>query len=270
MKFIIFIFLFFQSVFCVAQNEDEKYNLLPNLSYIGSNETDCYAVSRCKLDLYYPCNKNNYPTVIWFHGGGLTSGEKYIPEELKEKGIAVVTVNYRLSPKVKHPCYVEDAAMAIKWVYDNIHRYGGTTAKLFVAGHSAGGWLTTMLSLNKDYLKTWHIDSDSIAGWFSISGQMVTHSTVRSEVGMDGVIPFLDEYAPCLNIRKMNSLLVLITGDRAMELSSRYEENLYFYSLMKNLGNKNIEIHELHGFDHGNVYKPACLLILEKVEKMIK
>ena len=242
MKFIIFIFLFFQSVFCVAQNEDEKYNLLPNLSYIGSNETDCYAVSRCKLDLYYPCNKNNYPTVIWFHGGGLTSGEKYIPEELKEKGIAVVTVNYRLSPKVKHPCYVEDAAMAIKWVYDNIHRYGGTTAKLFVAGHSAGGWLTTMLSLNKDYLKKWHIDSDSIAGWFSISGQMVTHSTVRSEVGMDGVIPFLDEYAPCLNIRKMNSLLVLITGDRAMELSSRYEENLYFYSLMKNLGNKNIEI----------------------------
>ena len=84
------------------------------------------------------------------------------------------------------------------------------------------------------------------------------------------MIPFLDEYAPCLNIRKMNSLLVLITGDRAMELSSRYEENLYFYSLMKNLGNKNIEIHELHGFDHGNVYKPACLLILEKVEKMIK
>ena len=79
---------------------------------------------------------------------------------------------------------------------------------------------------------------------------MVTHSTVRSEVGMDGVIPFLDEYAPCLNIRKMNSLLVLITGDRAMELSSRYEENLYFYSLMKNLGNKNIEIHELHGFDY--------------------
>ena len=58
-----------------------------HLSYIGSNETDCYAVSRCKLDLYYPCNKNNYPTVIWFHGGGLTSGEKYIPEELKEKGI---------------------------------------------------------------------------------------------------------------------------------------------------------------------------------------
>ena len=160
--------------------------------------------------------------------------------------------------------------LAVKWDYDNIHRYGGTTAKLFVAGHSAGGWLTTMLSLNKDYLKKWHIDSDSIAGWFSISGQMVTHSTVRSEVGMDGVIPFLDEYAPCLNIRKMNSLLVLITGDRAMELSSRYEENLYFYSLMKNLGNKNIEIHELHGFDHGNVYKPACLLILEKVEKMIK
>ena len=73
----------------MAQNEDEKYNLLPNLSYIGSNETDCYAVSRCKLDLYYPCNKNNYPTVIWFHGGGLTSGEKYIPEELKEKGIDV-------------------------------------------------------------------------------------------------------------------------------------------------------------------------------------
>lgn len=47
----------------------------------------------------------------------------------------------------------------------------GTTAKLFVAGHSAGGWLTTMLSLNKDYLKKWHIDSDSIAGGFQLVGK---------------------------------------------------------------------------------------------------
>lgn len=58
--------------------------------------------------------------MVWFHGGGLKTGNKHIPEKLKEKGIAIVIVNYRLNPKVQCPAYIDDAAAAVAWVFKNI------------------------------------------------------------------------------------------------------------------------------------------------------
>ena len=77
---------------------------------------DAYVNERCKLDLYYPEDSENFSTVVWFHGGGLRAGNKSIPEQLKNKGIAVAGVNYRLFPKVKCPEYIRDAAAATAWV----------------------------------------------------------------------------------------------------------------------------------------------------------
>ena len=52
--------------------------------------------------------------MIWFHGGGLTGGNKEIPKYLQEK-IAVIGVNYRLSPKVNAAKAIDDAAAATAW-----------------------------------------------------------------------------------------------------------------------------------------------------------
>ena len=60
-----------------------------------------------------------------FHGGGLTSGNRHIPEQLKNQNIAVVAVNYRLGPKAVCPDYIDDAAASIAWVFKNIQNYGG-------------------------------------------------------------------------------------------------------------------------------------------------
>ena len=66
-----------------AQNLAYDDVLLTDLNYrIGTN--DPYALERCVLDLYLPKNKD-FATVVWFHGGGLTGGKKYIPEGLKKK-----------------------------------------------------------------------------------------------------------------------------------------------------------------------------------------
>ncbi|MDR2040979.1 MAG: alpha/beta hydrolase, partial [Tannerella sp.] len=81
---------------------------------------DAYQAERCVLDVYYPAGIEDFATVVWFHGGGLTDGSKSIPEALKEQGFAVVAVNYRLYPKVKCPAYIEDAAAAVAWVFRNI------------------------------------------------------------------------------------------------------------------------------------------------------
>ena len=122
-------------------------------------EDNQYAKERCKLDFYFPTHIKNFPVVVWFHGGGLEGGNKFIPAELKDKGIGVIGVNYRLLPKAEiHEC-IDDAAAAVAWAFQNVSRYGGDKTKIFVAGHSAGGYLTDMIVLKKDFLKKYNIDA---------------------------------------------------------------------------------------------------------------
>ena len=68
---------------------------------------DDYVAERCKLDIYVPDNVDRAPTVVWFHGGGLRSGRKQIPQRLKGQGMIIVAPNYRMFPKVKSPVYIK-------------------------------------------------------------------------------------------------------------------------------------------------------------------
>ncbi|MDF2932297.1 MAG: alpha/beta hydrolase [Chryseobacterium sp.] len=150
-KFLIFLFITIISYPLFSQ----EYQTISNLHYYDeqTNKSDAYINERCVLDIYVPKNIKNFPTIIWFHGGGLTGGQKDIPEELKNKGVAVIGVNYRLSPKVNAPKYIEDAAAATAWVFKNIKKYGGSEKLIFITGHSAGGYLAIMVGLDKSYLK---------------------------------------------------------------------------------------------------------------------
>lgn len=121
-----------------------------NIQY--KNGKDTHIKERCKLDIYYDRSKKNLPVVVWYHGGGLTSGQKEIPELLKKQGFVVVGVNYRLLPKVKIDECLDDCAASLAWVFQNISQYGGDAKKIFVSGHSAGGYITTMLGLDKTWL----------------------------------------------------------------------------------------------------------------------
>ena len=98
-------------LFCIfTLHAQGVYKTDKDLSYVSDEETDAYRKERCKLDVYYPVDKKDFPTIVWFHGGGLEGGGKHIPQELMNRGFAVVAVNYRLSPKAQNPAYIEDAA----------------------------------------------------------------------------------------------------------------------------------------------------------------
>ena len=73
---------------------------------VKEGEVDGYVKNRCRLDLYYPSDKKGFATIVWFHGGGLRKGNKSVPKQLKKQGLAVVSANYRLFPKVKCPTYI--------------------------------------------------------------------------------------------------------------------------------------------------------------------
>lgn len=254
-----------------AQNERQiTYQLVENIGYRGEDTDDAYVKERCVLDVYYPEHKKNFTTVVWFHGGGITGGEKFIPAELKEKGLAVVAVNYRLSPKVKVPAYIDDAAAAIAWTFKHIADYGGDPAKIIVSGHSAGGYLIAMVGLDKSWLQKYGEDADKLAGIVDFSGHAITHMTVRAEHGIKDTQPTIDEYAPLYHVRNDAPPLVLITGDRELEMLGRYEENAYFYRMMKLVGHKEVYLYELDGFDHGAMATPAFHILLHYVDKLTK
>ena len=235
----------------------------------GDKQTD-YMLDRCKLDIYYPKDKKGFSTIVWFHGGGLKAGNKFVPETLRDQGLAIVAVNYRFSPRVTSPGYVEDAAAAVAWTFKNISRYGGDEQRIFVSGHSAGGYLTSMVGLDKSYLAKHGIDADDIAALIPFSGHTITHFTIREERGVEGTKVEVDEMAPIHHIRKDAPPLILITGDREMEMLGRYEENAYMYRMMKVIGHENTFLHELDGFNHGSMAQPAFYILRDYVKKYVK
>ena len=247
----------------------ETYKTVKDISYIPAGETDGYRKERSKLHVYYPVGKKDFPTIVWFHGGGLEGGGKHVPEMFMNQGFAVVAVNYRLSPKAQNPAYTEDAAAAVAWAYKHIEEYGGSPRRVFVTGHSAGGYLTLMVGLDKSYLQEYGVDADSIAAYLPISGQTVTHFTIRKERSLPEGIPVIDQYAPCNKARKDTPPFVLITGDRNLEMADRYEENALLASVLKNIGNKKVSLYELQGFDHGQVYVPGCCLVANYIRNFI-
>lgn len=268
MKKSLLLLLFF---FCVHNLQAQNaYKIEKDLLYVPASETDAYRKERCKLDVYHPTNKKDFPTIVWFHGGGLEGGGKHIPQELMDKGFAVVSVNYRLSPKTKNPSYTEDAAAAVAWTFNNIEKYGGNKDFIFVSGHSAGGYLALILAMDKKYLAAYGADADEVAAYLPISGQTVTHFTIRKERGLPDGIPIIDEYAPVNKVRKDTPPVILITGDRNLEMADRWEENALLASIAKNIGNKNVFLYELQGFDHGQVVGPGCYLIVNYLRKVCK
>lgn len=250
----------------------QEYTTISNVHYYDEkiSKSDRYIDERCVLDIYVPKNVKNFPTVIWFHGGGLTGGQKEIPEQLKNKGIAVIGVNYRLSPKVNAPKYIEDAAAAIASVFKNIKNYGGNEDLIFISGHSAGGYLAAMVGLNKLYLGKYGIDANKIAGIIPFSGQMISHFTIRKEKGIDELDARIDDFAPLHFIRADAPPLLLITGDREKELLGRYEENAYMARMMKLKGHQETTLYELQGFDHGGMAQPAFPLLLNEIKRVEK
>jgi acetyl esterase/lipase len=224
----------------------------------------------CRLDLYLPENTKKFPSVVWFHGGGLKRGNRSIPEKLKARGLAVAGVGYRFSPGVRSPAHVEDAAAAVAWIFRNIENYGGNVEEIFLSGHSAGAYLVLMLALDTRYLRHHGVEANQVAGFIPISGHAITHHTIREERGMDEKQPVIDDMAPLFHVRGDSPPILLVTGDREQELLGRYEENAYLWRMMKICGSEAVTLRELTGFNHGTVVEPGLDLLVDFVRNHLE
>ncbi|MDO4320185.1 MAG: alpha/beta hydrolase [Bacteroidales bacterium] len=234
-----------------------------------SIKNDEYSQERLKLDIHHHIDADSLPVIVWFHGGGLTGGNKHVPGELMDAGYVVVAPNYRLIPEVGVNECIDDAAEAVAWTFNNIARYGGDPTKIFVAGHSAGGFLTSMIGLDKKRLAKYDIDADSIAALVPYSGQVITHFADRQIRGISELTPFVDENAPLYYVRKDAPPYIIVTGDAELELFGRYEENLYMWRMMKLTGHPDVSIYKLDGYDHGAMAGPAHHILKHTISRIL-
>ncbi len=150
----------------------DGHTLTPNIAY-GE-------LARQKLDIYIPTNKatSNHkklmPVVLFIYGGSWDSGEKkdylFAAEAFTSKGYLTVIPDYRLFPEVKFPAFIDDAALASKWVKSHIAEYGGDPDNVFIIGHSAGAHITLMLDLNTEYLARVNLKPDAFKGYIGLAG----------------------------------------------------------------------------------------------------
>lgn len=237
-----------------AARSDDAFTKVGDVSYLDANANDD-ARKQCVLDLYLPKDKKDFATIVWFHGGGLTGGNRNsglaFAKRMTTEGIGVALVSYRLSPKVKCPVYVEDAAASVAWTYGNIGKYKGDPNKIYISGHSAGGYLSAMLGLDSRWLDKHKIPLNKIAGVMPIAGQMITHSTIREERGIRAIKPLVDDFAPCHHVRSDAPPFLCFAADK--DLPARAEENIYFAAAMKAAGHKDIECRIVPGRNHGSI-----------------
>lgn len=132
------------------------------------------------LDLFLPEGRN-WPTLVFVHGGGWTSGDKSlraggadiygnIGRFYAAHGIGVAVISYRLQPAVAWPQQLADVARAVAWVHGNVARYGGDPDAIVVAGHSAGGQFAARVALDPAPLAAFGVDRRVVKGFVSVSG----------------------------------------------------------------------------------------------------
>ena len=203
-------------------------NVIKDIYYNDSKSKDQ------SLDIYIP-DCESFPVYIYFHGGGIESGDKdigeQIPREIVENGICFISANYRMYPNAKYPEFIEDCAEAVNWVKQNIGNYGKTT-NIYIGGSSAGGYLSMMLCFDEKYLGKFGLKPTDFKGYILDAGQPTVHFNVLREHGIDSRRIIVDESAPIYHIcEKEYSHMLIIFSDNDME--NRYEQTRLLESTFK-------------------------------------
>ena len=130
---------------------------------------------RQKVDVYQPKPAViNPPMVVFFYGGSWSFGDRadyrFVGEALASQGIVAVIADYRLSPQVRYPVFLQDSASTMRWAFDHAADYGVSPSRIFVMGHSAGAYNAAMLALDKRWLEAVNLSPSQLAGWIGLAG----------------------------------------------------------------------------------------------------
>ena len=227
-----------------------------------------------KLDIRRPKHKpENAPVLFQIHGGAWThkmgsKNEQAIPlmNRLAEKGWVCVAINYRLSPQATFPEHIIDCKKALVWVKKHIAEYGGNPDFIVATGGSAGGHLSSLLSLTENYAPFqpgFESENTAVQGCIPFYGiydfydaQGLQYHKALEQILQKSIIkvskqdnPELYRQAsPVNHIHKNAPPFMVVQGDKDTLVST--DEARYFVDLLKKTSNKAVVYSEISGAQH--------------------
>lgn len=246
----------------------------PVIQNVETNIAYCEQ-DRCQLDVMWTKDKvSQLPVLVWFHGGGLVNGDKFFLP-FTDHHIVQVAVRYpflKADGSVTAAHVLDAAAQAVAWTMKNIANYKGSPRKVFLSGHSAGGYITLMLGMDPRWLGKYGIATTDLAGIAPLSGQATTHFNVRKFSGDADpqFLPKIDALAPLGHVAEKNyPPMLVVTGDpAAREWKCRAEENELLVSSIRACGHTNdIEYVRLPHVDHGFMRFPGYMYVQGFIRK---
>jgi acetyl esterase/lipase len=187
-------------------------------SYERVSDLPYSAGARQTLDVYRPNGVRAAPVVVFWYGGAFVKGSKdqyrFVGAELAKAGLVAVLPDYRVYPAARFPDFAHDAAAAVKWVHDNVARYGGDPQQIFLAGHSAGGYLASLLALDARYLRKLGLETATIRGFMALSAPHALKPNTMALNQIFGTPHRPEDWQPLSYARGDSPAALLIHGER--------------------------------------------------------
>jgi acetyl esterase/lipase len=195
--------------------EEKRFEVevVKDVAYNDAKDAD----EKQKLDLYLPKGQKDFPVLFFVHGGTWKSGDRKQYEKLgklyAERGLGMVVISYRLTPKVQHPAHIQDVAKAFSWTRANIGKHGGRADQIFCFGHSAGGHLVSLLATDESYLKAEKRSFADIKGVVSVSGvyTILPAGALANAFGKDPEV--CKKASPIYNVSAKHPPFLILYGD---------------------------------------------------------
>ncbi|SMX25498.1 alpha/beta hydrolase [Boseongicola aestuarii] len=133
------------------------------------------ALPQQTLDIYFPKTATSSTRVlVFFYGGGFTKGSKAnirrLGQSFASKGTIVVAPNYRLYPEVAFPEFVQDAALAISYVWRSLRDEDGRPRPIVIGGWSAGAYISALVAYDDRYLEAASGSQVVVNGFIGLAG----------------------------------------------------------------------------------------------------
>ena len=250
----------------------DTYTLVSDVEY-GKN-------ARQRLDIYKPISpQHDVPVVVFFYGGSWTGGSrrdyKFVGEALAARGIMTVIADYRLSPEVVYPAFVEDSAAAVAWTVRHIAQEGGDVQRLFVMGHSAGGYNAAMVALDQRWLAAQGLRPAVLHGWIGLAGPYDFIPIENNDIKPAFLYPDTPrESQPIHHVTAQSPSALLLAGSDD-EVVDPKRNTLQMAELLKAKGVP-VEVEIFDGVSHpmmiGTVWKPlrGRAPVLERIVDFVK
>lgn len=195
--------------------------------------------------LYYePKNITSDKVILWVHGGGWNAGSPkyfdFVGQCVAKNGYRFVSLGYRLSPKNKYPCQIEDVCIGYNAALSFLSGKGIDTTKIVISGPSAGAHLSSILCYSKKVQEEYDVDLSHVIGFIGAGGPYSFSGKQSLAVRLLLNQLFAKDYdrtqgEPCSLMTKGPIPMLLIQSKHDGLISYSCAED--FYKKAKSLGN---------------------------------